>query len=551
VYVRGAAQAERRAAQAKRKRERAEADLVRQHDRSRKQQERDAKLAAITDAKARQQAYFENRQLEADELNQELAGQHEELRAILSSAVGQPWGVDFESLKQRVELPAFDPSDVARPVREPALEAFLPHPPGPLARFLGSPQQQSAERVEEAKRKHQASLAEHRSREEKRLVRLAELQRDHEETCSKVRADVAGHNREVDAFREAYEAADAQAVSRYFAMALEDDELPEGFPPRADVAFVPESHQLIVERDLPTIDAIPTVTAHRYIKARNKIEHVARHTREVGQHYEDVIAQLALRTLHIVLSADKGRVVDTVVWNGFVPTIEPATGKDIRPCVLSLRASRQSLEGLELTKLDPAAAVKRLNARVSRSASELLPVKPIVDFNMVDKRFIESTDVLSGLEERPNLMELSPGDFEALITNLFQKLGLETKLTQASRDGGVDCVAWDMRPVVGGKVIVQAKRYKHTVGVSAVRDLYGTVHNEGATKGILVTTSGYGAAAYDFANNKPLQLVTGAELLYMLEEQAGITARIEVPADWTDPVPDSGDEPRGQSGTPH
>ena len=72
---------------------------------------------------------------------------------------------------------------------------------------------------------------------------------------------------------------------------------------------------------------------------------------------------------------------------------------------------------------------------------------------------------------------------------------VETKLTQASRDGGVDCVAWDMRPVVGGKVIVQAKRYKHTVGVSAVRDLYGTVMNEGAAKGILVTTSGYGKSA--------------------------------------------------------
>ena len=37
------------------------------------------------------------------------------------------------------------------------------------------------------------------------------------------------------------------------------------------------------------------------------------------------------------------------------------------------------------------------------------------------------------------------------------------------------------------------------VGVSAVRDLHGTVLNEGANKGILVTTSGYGNDAYDFA----------------------------------------------------
>ena len=129
-------------------------------------------------------------------------------------------------------------------------------------------------------------------------------------------------------------------------------------------------------------------------------------------------------------------------------------------------------------------------------------------------------------------MSLSPVGFENLITNLFQKMGLDTKPTQASRDGGVDCVAFDSRPVLGGKVIVQAKRYKNTVGVSAVRDLFGTVHNEGATKGILVTTSGYGAAAFEFANGKPLQLISGGELLYLLKEHAGLDAKIEMPDDW-------------------
>jgi restriction system protein len=45
--------------------------------------------------------------------------------------------------------------------------------------------------------------------------------------------------------------------------------------------------------------------------------------------------------------------------------------------------------------------------------------------------------------------------------------------------------------------------------VSAVRDLYGTTQNEGATKGILVTTSGYGKASFEFADGKPLQLISG------------------------------------------
>jgi restriction system protein len=99
-------------------------------------------------------------------------------------------------------------------------------------------------------------------------------------------------------------------------------------------------------------------------------------------------------------------------------------------------------------------------------------------------------------------------------------------------------VAFDPRPVLGGKVVVQAKRYKNTVGVSAVRDLFGTMHNEGASKGILVTTSGFGKAAYTFANEKPIELITGSNLLYLLHEHAGVDAKIEMPDDWADPVLD-------------
>ena len=189
--------------------------------------------------------------------------------------------------------------------------------------------------------------------------------------------------------------------------------------------------------------------------------------------------------------------------------------------------------------MDPLACLNVLNASVSKSPTELIPVRPVLEFNMVDPRFIEEMDVLSELDQRPNLMDLTPSEFESLISNLFQKMGLETRLTQASRDGGVDCVAYDPRPIFGGKVVIQAKRYKHTVGVSAVRDLFGTMQNEGASKGILVTTSGYGKAAFEFADGKPLELLSGSHLLYLLAQHAGIEARIEMPEEWKDPQPDS------------
>jgi restriction system protein len=91
----------------------------------------------------------------------------------------------------------------------------------------------------------------------------------------------------------------------------------------------------------------------------------------------------------------------------------------------------------------------------------------------------------------------------------------------------VDAVAFDPDPIRGGKIVIQAKRYTDTVSVSAVRDLYGTILNEGANKGILVTTADYGADAYEFAKGKPITLLNGSELLYLLQKH-GHKARIDL-----------------------
>lgn len=247
--------------------------------------------------------------------------------------------------------------------------------------------------------------------------------------------------------------------------------------------------------------------------------------------YRDLVAQVILRIASEIFRADSEELVQNLVVNGYVKTIDRATGRSIQPYLISLRTTRQSFQDLDLREVDPILCLKHLSANVSRNPADLVPVKPILEFDMVDPRFVSESDVLSTLDTRPNLMDLDPAAFESLITNLFQKMGLETRLTRGSRDGGVDCVAYDNRPILGGKVVIQAKRYKNTVEVSAVRDLFGTMHNEGANKGILVTTSGYGTASYDFANGKPIELITGSNLLYLLKEYAGLDVRIEMPSD--------------------
>ena len=88
-------------------------------------------------------------------------------------------------------------------------------------------------------------------------------------------------------------------------------------------------------------------------------------------------------------------------------------------------------------------------------------------------------------------------------------------------------MVFDPDPLRGGKIVIQAKRYTNTVGVSAVRDLYGTLMNEGANKGILVCTSDYGPDAYKFAKDKPLVLFNGGQLLHLLQKH-GHRAKIDL-----------------------
>lgn len=167
----------------------------------------------------------------------------------------------------------------------------------------------------------------------------------------------------------------------------------------------------------------------------------------------------------------------------------------------------------------------------SSKLHSITPVAPLMAMRRDDGRFISGYEVAHTLSEGVNLAVMEWEDFEHLIRELFEKefaaSGGEVKITRASRDRGVDAVAFDPDPIRGGKIVIQAKRYTNTVDVAAVRDLYGTVLNEGASKGILVTTSDYGPDAYAFAKGKPLTLLNGANLLHLLQKH-GHQARIDL-----------------------
>lgn len=247
--------------------------------------------------------------------------------------------------------------------------------------------------------------------------------------------------------------------------------------------------------------------------------------------YDKAIYDIVLVALNYIFKLDVGNFINAVILNGQVQTIDEATGKEIAPYILSVNVTKESFAELNLAYVDSKAWFKNTKGVSAATFTTVTPVPPIVKMNREDRRFVEGYDVIENIDDSVNLAAIDWQDFENLIRELFAEefssTGGEVKVTQASRDGGVDAIVFDPDPIRGGKIVIQAKRYTNVVGVSAVRDLYGTVMNEGATKGILVTTSNFGNDAYEFAKGKPLTLLNGANLLALMEKH-GHKAKIDI-----------------------
>ncbi len=290
--------------------------------------------------------------------------------------------------------------------------------------------------------------------------------------------------------------------------------VPSDFALRFDDA----SRILILEHEFPDIGSINWI---KLVSLKSGLAVKPANQKEAKEAAILLYPTLSLRFACELARLDFNDLVEAIVVNGWSNYIEKSTGQVKRAYCSSLFATKTQLQTINLSAADPLAAFSALKGVAARSL-ELTPIAPILRLNTEDKRFVDAKDVLANMAQGENLAAMDWEDFEHLCRELFEKAfagsGAEVKVTQASRDQGVDAVIFDPDVLRGGKIVVQAKRYTNTVDVSAVRDLYGAIINEGATKGILVTTSHYGPDAYGFAKDKPITLLNGEELLGLLQK---------------------------------
>lgn len=345
------------------------------------------------------------------------------------------------------------------------------------------------------------------------------------------RSEQASRNDAIDLFRTAYLAGDPDEVVRYCDRVLDHSSYPDWCPKAWELEYRPDAKLLIVQYQLPTPDEVPRIKQVRYVASRDAFEETTFGEAPVKKAYDSALYQIALRTVHELFTADEAGALDAIAFNGQVRPVDPATGKEIDRCLMTFQVAKEEFAGINLAAVEPKACFRKLKGIAAAQLHALVAVPPVVQLSTEDERFVDQYAVRSTLDEGENLAAMDWEDFEHLIRELFEaefaKTGGEAKVTRASRDGGVDVVAFDPTPLRGGKIVIQAKRYTNTVGVNAVRELYGTVVNEGAIKGILVTTAQFGPDAYEFARAKPLELIDGGKLLFLLQ-QHGHRVRIDL-----------------------
>lgn len=306
--------------------------------------------------------------------------------------------------------------------------------------------------------------------------------------------------------------------------------------PEMSASLSPDKKTILINISMRNTEEIPSIREYRYISARNEIVKFAMEPGDFNTLYDTYIFSTVAFIFASIGSIIYDKGIEIIVVNAWVSGIDRETGKDFTSCILSVQATEEDIADINFARVDPKQCIRGLKGLYAGgSLSSLTPIKPIVNnFDKNDPRFIESRDVLSELDPTQNLAMMDWQNFEHLIGQLFESIfaaesGGEVKVTRASRDSGVDAIAFDPDPIRGGKFVIQAKRYNNVVDASAVRDLYGTLMNEGAVKGILVTTSYFGKASYDFAKDKPIQLIDGRHLLWLLEQYGHGTYNITLP----------------------
>lgn len=468
--------------------------------------------------------HVRQQQADAADMTSALAARVAELETVLVDGLtGNPVHVDRLRHSYR-PWPFVPDRALITPAEAPAWDDYAPPELGWAARLLVGGRRRAAT---QARTRFERAVRAYRDHEALRLAALTEAERRHAVAEATRREQIDRHNALVDQVELGLDAGDPRGIADYYELLIQAARLPDGVSAEVDVAYRPDTRRLLVVRELPTAEIIPVVREYQYVRALDKVAPRLRTAKEIRRLYSGLVAQLVLRTLHAAFEVQPPGLVDEVAVNAHVTTRNRATGRAEHPCLVSVTATRQQFGDLVLARLDPRECLRHLDAVVSPHPWDLEAVRPIFDPDLSKYRVVDPVDAAAVLDGRPVLLQLRPAEFEHLVRQLFEAMGMRSWVTQASGDDGVDAVAVNADPIMGGVCVVQAKRYRKVVPPDAVRALAGVMDDKRAGRGVLVTTSWFGRATHEFAaRHGRIQLIEGGQLVHLLAEHLGLKVTV-------------------------
>jgi restriction system protein len=458
---------------------------------------------------------------EAETVTRALQARLTELETLLASTLDEDPYLSFDQLKEPMVVAEFrPPPELAAAAPAPQEDDFIPEPPSGLGALAPGRKRAHAAAAAQGRADYERAAVAHARAEQARQEQLARARAEHEQAAAREREVIQRQHAAVDQRASDFAAARRKAVADYFCQVLAMQRYPGDFPTGVKVAYLPAGQEVIADIDLPLLEAVPELASCEYLATKKALRHKKLTAQTRNALYQLIIAQMALRTVRCVFTADRGSLVHTVACNGYVDTINTATGKPAHWCLVSVQVTRDLFEDLDLARVKPLDCLAYLHAKISQTPEKCQPVQPIIEYPWDDLPYSDELDAVADLDTVQNLLDLDGYEFEQLMLQLFEAIPEfhEVRRTRSRADGGIDLVAVNTTPVVGGRVAIQAKRYAthRKVDIVAVREIIGSISQREFTKGIIITTSGFTSASREEAARLGVELYDRERLLWLL-----------------------------------
>ncbi len=224
------------------------------------------------------------------------------------------------------------------------------------------------------------------------------------------------YNESIQQFKADFNAGHTAAIERYVALVLERSRYPEGFEKKYQVQFDPRGGTLVVTYELPAKNALPRITEYKYVASRNELIPVEMKAKDYEAYYEDCLYQICIRTIYEVFQSVGIEALSSCVFNGWVSATDPKTGRSLHTCILSCQAPRTQFQTYNLENVIPRECFRGLKGISAGPLANLAPVRPLLELDKDDPRFVQSREVLAHLDSATNLATIDWEDFEHLVS---------------------------------------------------------------------------------------------------------------------------------------